>query len=189
MLFEQPDDPRLLLLLPALRRGQVVERDAVGLDLGPQVVVVGDHQGDLGVEFPLLVPPEQVDQAVAVLRHEDRQPLGAVGEGRPVIHAVLPGERGEGGVEVAPAQAEAPALDLDPQEEPAALGVTDELVGAQDVPVVQGDEARDRSDEPPVVGAVDQEADIVAHGGPSVRMQDVDPVRRPSIPMPAFVVS
>ncbi len=50
-------------------------------------------------------------------------------------------------------------------------GVADELVGAQDVAVVRGVDARDRSDEPPVVGAVDEEPDVVAHDGPVLRLK------------------
>ena len=77
---------------------------------------------------------------------------------------MLAGQRGEGGVELVPAQAEAPALDDHPHEEGAVLGVADVLVGAEDVAVMQGDEAGDGGDQAPVVGAVDQESDIVAHG-------------------------
>ena len=42
-------------------------------------------------------------------------------------------------------------------------GSLDVLVGTQDVAVVQGDEAGDRRDQAPVVGTIDQQADVVAH--------------------------
>ncbi len=38
------------------------------------------------------------------------------------------------------------------------------LVGAKDIAVVQGDEAADRYDQAPVIRAVDQEANVIAHG-------------------------
>src|SRR5208283_210497 len=69
-----------------------------------------------------------------------------------------------GGIELVPAQAEATALDLHPQEEGAAGCIADMLIGAKDIAVVQGDEAGDRCDQAPVIRAVDQEADVIAHG-------------------------
>ena len=45
----------------------------------------------------------------------------------------------------------------------AARRVADVLVGTHDVAVVQGDEIGDRRDHAPVVGAVDQQPDVVAH--------------------------
>src|SRR5208283_427042 len=69
-----------------------------------------------------------------------------------------------GGIELVPAQAEATALDLHPHEEGAAGCIADMLVDAKDIAVVQGDEAGDRCDQAPVIRAVDQEADVIAHG-------------------------
>ena len=163
MLPQERLDLRLLLGLRLLRHGQVMEGDAVGLDLGGEVGVVGDHQGNLGVQLARLPPPEQVDQAMPLLRDQDRHPLGPVGEADPPVHPVLARQRGERGIELVAAQAETLALDLHPHEERAVGAVAHMLVGAQDVPVVQGDEAGDRGDHAPVVGAVDQETDVVAH--------------------------
>src|SRR5208337_3676259 len=88
----------------------------------------------------------------------------SVGEADPPFHPVLAGQRGEGGIELVPAQAEATALDLHPHEEGAAGCIADMLVGAKAIAVVQGDEAGDRCDQAQVIRAVDQEADVIAHG-------------------------
>ena len=129
----------------------------------PQIGVVGDHQRNLGIKLAGLPSPEQVDQAMPLLRDQDRHALGAIGEADPPVHAVLARQRGERGVELVPAQAEALALDLHPHEERAVGWIAHILVGAQDVPVVQGDEAGDRRDQTLVVGTIDQEPDVVAH--------------------------
>ena len=126
--------------------------------------MVGDHQGDLGVELAGLPAPEEVEQAVGVLRDEDGHATGSIGVADPPVHPVLAGQRAEGGVELVAAQAEALALDLHPHEEPAARRVADVLVGVDDVPIMQRDEIGDRRDHAPMVGAVDQQPDVVAHG-------------------------
>ena len=126
-----------------------MEGDAVSLDLRCQVGVVGDHQRNLGIQLARLPAPEQVDQAMPVLRDQDRHALGAVGEADPPVHPVLARQRGERGVELVPAQAEALALDLHPHEERAARWIAHMLVGAKDIAVVQGDEAGDRRDQAP----------------------------------------
>ena len=107
MLVQECHDLGLLLGLGALGHRQVVVGDAVGLDLGGEVGMVGDHQRDLGVELARLPSPEQVEQAMGVLRDQDGHALGAVGEPDPPGHPVLAGQRAEGGVELVPAQAEA----------------------------------------------------------------------------------
>ena len=131
MLPQQRLNPRLLLGLRFRGHGQVEEGDAMGLDLGGEVVMVGDHQWDLGVQLARLPSPEHVDQAMPLLRDHDGHALGSVGEANPPSHPVLAGQRGEGGIELVPAQAEATALDLHPHEEGAAGCIADMLVGAE----------------------------------------------------------
>ena len=135
----------------------------MSLDLPRQVGVVGDHQRDLGIQLARLPPPEQVDQAMPLLRDQDRHALGAVGEADPPVHPVLTRQRGKRGVELVPAQAEALALDLHPHEERAVRRIAHILVGAQDVAIMQGDEAGDRRDQTLVIRTVDQQPDVVAH--------------------------
>ncbi len=118
-----------------------MEGNAVSLNLRAQVGVVGDHQRDLGIELACLPPPEQVDQTMPLLRNQDRHPLAAVGKADPPVHAVLARQRGKRGVELVPAEAEPLALDLHSHEERAVRRIAHILVGAQDVPIVQGDKA------------------------------------------------
>src|SRR5271157_899615 len=72
-------------------------------------------------------------------------------------------ERSECGIELVPPQTKALALDLHPHEERAVPCMAHMLVRAQDVPIVQGDETGYRSDQSPVIRAVDQETDVIAH--------------------------
>jgi len=76
---------------------------------------------------------------------------------------VLARKRGEGWLELLPAETEIPALDLHPQKEPPPRGL-EVLVYAQHVAVVLLDEGRDRGDQTLPVGAGNQQVDVVAHG-------------------------
>src|SRR5262249_47053680 len=114
--------------------------------------------------FAGLPPPEQIEQAMRVLRDQDGHALGAVAEADSPVHPVLARQRGKRGVELVPAQGETLTLDLHPQEERVARWIAHMLVGAEDVSLVQRDEARDRRDQTFLIGAVDQQPDGVAHG-------------------------
>ncbi len=141
--------------------GQVDEADAVGLNLGAERVVVGDDDRNLGVKFTLLVTPEEVNQAMALAGDEQGGSFRLVGEADAPGHAVLAGQGGEGGIELAAIdQAEALALDDHAEEESAAVGGADELVGGEDVTTVQRDEVGHGGDQATVVGAVDQQAEV-----------------------------
>ncbi len=66
-----------------------MEGDAVGLHFVVQIGMIGDHQRDLGIQLAGLPPPEQVEQAMPVLRDQDGHALGAVGEADAPVHPVL----------------------------------------------------------------------------------------------------
>ena len=135
----------------------------MSLDFRCQIGVVGDHQRDLGVQLAGLPPPEQIDQTMALLRDHDRHASGTVGKADSPVHPMLARQWGERRIELIPAQAEALALDLHPHEKSAVGRITHMLVGAQNVPIMQGDETRDRRDQTLVIRTVDQEPNVVAH--------------------------
>ena len=157
-------DLGLLLGLGFPGRRQVEKGNAMGLHLGSKVGVIGDHQGDHGGQLARLPPPEHVDQAVVLLRDHDGHALGAIGEADSPCHAMLARQRGERAVELVSAQPKTLAFDFHPHEESTILFIAHVLVGTQDVSIVQCDEARDGGDQAPVVGTMDQEAEVVAHG-------------------------
>ena len=69
-------DQRLLLLgLIGRRDGQVRERDAVALDDGAAVLVVGHNQRDVDGQFLGTPPVQQVQQAVVEPGHHDQHAL------------------------------------------------------------------------------------------------------------------
>ena len=129
-----------------------------------QIGVIRDHQRDLGVQLAGFPPPEQIDQTMALLGDQDCHALGTVGETDSPVHPMLTRQRGKRGIKLVPAQAETLALDLHPHEEGAIWWITHVLVGTQNVPIMQGDETRNRRDQTLVIGAVDQKPDVIAHG-------------------------
>ncbi len=124
--------------------------------------MVGYHEGEPGAQLARVPAPQEIQQAVVVAGDHYRHPLGLVGVGHAPVHRVLASERGEGGLELLPAEAEALALDLHPQKEAAPRG-GEVLVYAQHVAVVLLDEGRDRGDQTLPVGAPHQQVDVVAH--------------------------
>ncbi len=101
---------------------------------------------------------------MALLGDQDRHALGTVGETDSPVHPMLARQRGKRGIELIPAQAETLALDLHPHEKGAVRRITHVLIGTQDVPIMQGDETRDRRDQTLVIRTVDQKPNVIAHG-------------------------
>src|SRR5215211_1902641 len=138
----------------------MVEGNAV--DLGPrgEVGMVGDDEWYLGLELSRVPAPQEVYEAVVVAGDQYSHPLWRVGVGESPVHAVPAGQRSEGAGELVAFQAESLALNLKAHEEGA--GVADVLVGGEDVTVVHRDERGDRRDQALLVGAGDQESQVVA---------------------------
>ena len=72
---EELEHARLCLRLASLLDRHVLEGKAEGSDVCLEVRVVGDDEGDLGVELVAAPSPEQVEQAVILPRDEDRDAL------------------------------------------------------------------------------------------------------------------
>ncbi len=138
--------------------------DPVGLDLGCQVGMVGDHERNLGIELAGLPAPEQVDQAVALLGDQDGHAFGSIGIAHAPVHSMLPRQGCECGVELVAGESEPFAFDLHPHEKGAVGRIAHVLVGTQNVAVVQGNEIRSCRNQAFVIRAVDQETDVIAHG-------------------------
>ena len=114
-------------------------------------------------QFAALMPVEQVDQAVVVLRDEERDAVRQRSDrsSRQRICEAL-GDRGELARELVEVEVEVGEVPLDAHEEQAALGVL-VLVGVQDVGVVAVEELADGGDDPLAVGAVDEQDGGVLH--------------------------
>ena len=67
MLSKEAFNLCFLLDLGLLRHRQMMERDAMSLDLRCQIGMVGDHEWNLGVLLARLPPPEQVNQTMPLL--------------------------------------------------------------------------------------------------------------------------
>ncbi len=74
VLLDEGQQPVLLLGLRLRRDRQDDEGDAVALGEGPAVLVVRHDEGDVHGELPVVVPVQQVDEAVVVLRDHHEHP-------------------------------------------------------------------------------------------------------------------
>ena len=77
VLGDQLQQARLGFRLGVGRDRDVDEREAGRLGHGPEVLVVGDHDGDLRTQAAGPPAEDEVVQAVAELRHHDQQSLRA----------------------------------------------------------------------------------------------------------------
>ena len=157
---EELEHPLLGLAVGRARDRDVVERHAEAGDVVRVVGVVGDDGDDVGVELAAAPAPEQVEEAVVVARGEERHALALARVGEAPVHRERPADvarrtraRARRG-----ARARLVEPELHAHEERAALGVGRVLVGAEDVGVALGEEARDRGDDPVPVGARDEQA-------------------------------
>ncbi len=130
-----------------------------------EVRVVADD--DRNVHGPLSGLPagEEVIQAMAVLRDEDRQTQAPACMLQPPTHVVWPGHfGGEVPLEKLDGVWVGRRRPLDPHEEHAALGVH-VLVQVHDVAVGLADEGGHRGDQAFAVGAVDEQYQVSVHAG------------------------
>ena len=142
--LDQLQDPRLGGGLVRPLRGDVEERDAERADVFGGVGVVGDHHRDRHRQLAAAVPPEQLEKAVIRRGGQDRHPLrdGLVREGP------LQPERGHGlgqvGLDLGHRCGQIGAVEHDPLEEVAAVGIIGVLIQLHDVARVAGDQRRHR---------------------------------------------
>ncbi len=150
--------------LGLLADGDVPEGHAVPLHEAAQVLVVGDHAGDVALELARPPAVEQVGQAVVLLAREQHDPLGHVGVADVPLHVELRGDVLEGGGEFVGAERERLGADLDAQEELARVevGVLSRL---DHRPAERRDEAGDGGHDADAVRARDGE-DVSTHFEP-----------------------
>lgn len=142
--------------------GDEVEGDAEALGGGAEGLVVGDDEGDIGVEFAGFVAAEEVVEAMGVLADEEGEAVALVGEVEAPGHVAGLGEGADEDGEVGAADAEAGQVPFGAHEEDAFLAI-DVLVEVEDIAAVFGDEGSHRAHDSGLVGAVDQE-DSGGHG-------------------------
>jgi hypothetical protein len=154
---QHAQDLPLGLRLRLRRHRDVHERHPEGLDIGPVPLVVGDDDGDLGVELAAPTPPQQVEQAMLVARGHDRHALRPVGGREAPVERQRPGDAlGEAPLEAGDV-VEPLERELHAHEEAPTLGVGRVLVGDRDVRALLEQERRHRGHDPVPVGARDQQ--------------------------------
>ncbi|MCY1422496.1 hypothetical protein D9M71_381800 [compost metagenome] len=128
------------------------ERDAVPLDHAAQVIVVGDHAGNIAIEFLGVPAVQQVSQAVGLTAGHQHHALLLVGIGDTPDHRELFGDRRERFAERLDAEWQGFGADFVAHEEPAALliGV---MVRFVDPAVIGRQEITDFGDDANTVGA------------------------------------
>ena len=86
-----------------------------------EVVVIGDHTGDVALELAGAPAVEQVGDAVVLLAGEEDHPLGHVGVAQAPCHVELPGHGLERGRQLGRPEAVRQRIghDFDAEEEPA----------------------------------------------------------------------
>src|SRR5215210_428555 len=139
--------------------------DAVGLDPGGEVRVIGDDEWYLGFELPRAPAPEEVHKTVVVAGDQDSHTFRGVRIRDAPVHTVLAGQRCESASELVALEAEALAFDLQTHEKGSAgFALAHVLVGGEDVAVVHRDERGNRRNEALLIGTGDEETEVVAHG-------------------------
>ena len=138
------------------RDRNVVEGDAVVLDVGPRVRVVRHHAPQVEAELAGAPPVQEIDQAVVLAAHEDHHPPRHFGVADGELHVVTPRQGQEALPELLDPEGQRLRGDLVPHEEPLRVGIG--VVAHLGQPAAPGgDEAADRGDEPDTVGAGDGE--------------------------------
>jgi hypothetical protein len=165
---QQLEQARLGLRLRLRRDRHMVERQAIGLYVRAQVLVVGRDQDDLRVELLATPAPQQLLKAVVLARDEDRDALAHRGVPEPPVHGEALAHGGEVVCDI-----RAGARELHPQEERPAGGIGGVLVRAHDVRARVGEESGDRADDPGTVRTRRDEADR-GHGGSVFRRPRLD---------------
>ena len=136
----------------------MVVRNAEAGAVALVVRVVRDDADDVGLELVAAPAPEQVEQAMVVARGKHRGALRLVRVGEPPAHSQRLGHLiGKRVLESGSPLLQAFQSELHPHEKGAALGVGRVLVGAEDVGVVLGEEARYRGHDPVPVGTRDEQ--------------------------------
>ena len=143
-----------------------------------QVLVVGDHAGDVALELARPPAVEEVGQAVVLLAREQHHPLGHVGVAQVPLHVELGGDGLEGRGQLVGAEAGREALghDLDAQEERPVVRSPCWAASSTDPPV-RGDQPGDGGHDADPVRAGDGE-DVAPHGLPRPTPSRRGPRRR-----------
>jgi hypothetical protein len=143
-------------------RGHVEERHSERAHVLRRRGVIRDHHGDRDGQVAATVAPQQVEQAVILLRREDRHALGhrLVGD-RPLQVEVLTECARQVRLDVGERRGQVGAVEHDPLEVRAARRVVGVLVERDDVAVVPRDQGRHRRHDPGLVAAVDDQAGVV----------------------------
>src|SRR5262249_40590529 len=129
------------------------ERDAVETGPALGIWMVADNERNVTDQLTALMPVEQIDQAVIVLRDEQSEAVRPVGALDAPAHLEALGDRGELGNTFLDAEIKAGQVPLDARQEQPALRVL-MLVGVQDVGVVLVEKLRHRGGDPFPVGTV-----------------------------------
>ena len=127
--------------------------------------MVADDERDVARQLAALVAIEQIDQAMVVLRDEQRDAVRQRGQLQPPAHRESLGQRGELARELRGIEGEVRQVPFDAHEEQLALRVL-VLVGVEDVGVVPVQELADGGDDAFAVRAIDQQDGSVLHDGP-----------------------
>lgn len=134
-----------------------------------QVGVVGHDHGDVDVELSALRTPQQLHEAVIVLRDEDRDALAAGHVVQRPLHAEALGDGRDVGFECRARRCQTVEVDDRALEEATALGVGRVLIERDDVRAVMSEHAGDGGDDAGLVVAGDEQAGGIGlrHGGSS----------------------
>ena len=145
---QELEQSHLGLLLAALRHRHVVEGDSRGERLGLDVGVVGDHRHDLRVQLTTTPTPQQLLQAMAVARDQNRDALSLSPPTEPPVDLK---PRGNLFDEFPPQTLMSDSLsqeELGAQEEPPTTGIRGVLMGGDDVRAPLEQKARHSGDDP-----------------------------------------
>ena len=118
--------------------------------------MIGDDERDLAVELAGPGAPQQVLQAVVVLRDEDRHTLRAHGILESRMHLEALAHLADGSLQRLPVGMELAEVESDALEELPGLGIG-VLVGVEDVRPVAVERLRQRGDDATAIGARDEQ--------------------------------
>ncbi len=156
---KQAEERPLLLILRAGRYGEMVIRDAKRLHLASKVVMVRDHHRDLGLDLAAPPAPQQFEEAVVGLRHQERYPAAVCAVGHVPFHLEAARDLGAEPLrDLRGRRVEVLHLVLHAQEEPAASFVRGVLVRLDDVRAVLEQERGYRRHDARTVGALHQQS-------------------------------
>ncbi|SVJ78820.1 Uncharacterised protein [Klebsiella pneumoniae] len=162
MFVDQPGNFIESRLLVLRIDGNVEIRDTVPLDHAAQVVVVGDHAGNLAVQFAAVPAVQQIGQAMGLLAGHQHHALLHLGIGDPPFHGEFAGDRGESLAEAIQVERQRVGTDLVAHEEPAVI-VVGMMAGFGDPAIVGGQEVTHLGNDPDPVGTGDHQPKS-AHG-------------------------